>query len=60
LQLDDLLLRHLARCKHCQALLESLARTLAQLRSLAEGDLTSPLPATTVDIVLERIRREPR
>ncbi len=53
-------LRHLARCKHCQALLESLARTLAHLRSLGEVDLAAPAPGATVSAVIERIRREQR
>jgi anti-sigma factor RsiW len=51
--------RHLARCKHCQALLESLTRTLDQLRSLGSIDQGSPEPAT-VRAVIERIEREQR
>lgn len=49
--------RHLARCKHCQALLESLTRTLEQLRSLGSVDQVTPEPAT-VRAVIERIERE--
>jgi anti-sigma factor RsiW len=49
--------RHLARCKHCQALLESLTRTLEQLRSLGSIDQGTPAPAT-VRAVIERIERE--
>jgi anti-sigma factor RsiW len=49
--------RHLARCKHCQALLESLTRTLAQLRSLGSVEQASPAPAT-VRAIVERIERE--
>lgn len=51
--------RHLARCKHCQALLESLTRTLEQLRSLGSIDQGAPEPAT-VRAVIERIEREGR
>jgi anti-sigma factor RsiW len=49
--------RHLARCKHCQALLESLTRTLEQLRSLGGIGQGSPEPAT-VRAVIERIERD--
>ena len=47
------IMRHLARCKHCQALLESVTRTLEHLRSLGSIDQTSPEPAT-VRAVIER------
>jgi anti-sigma factor RsiW len=49
--------RHLARCKHCQALLESLTRTLEHLRSLGTVQHGSPAPAT-VRAIVERIERE--
>jgi predicted anti-sigma-YlaC factor YlaD len=49
--------RHLARCEHCQALLQSLTRTLEQLRSLGRIDQGAPEPAT-VRAVIERIERE--
>jgi anti-sigma factor RsiW len=49
--------RHLARCKHCQALLESLTRTLDQLRSLGSIDQGTTEPAT-VRAIVERIERE--
>jgi anti-sigma factor RsiW len=51
--------RHLARCKHCQALLQSLTRTLEQLRSLGSIDQGTPEPAV-VRAVIERIEREQR
>jgi anti-sigma factor RsiW len=51
--------RHLARCMHCQALLQSLTRTLEQLRPLGSIDQGSPEPAT-VRAVIERIEREQR
>jgi anti-sigma factor RsiW len=51
--------RHLARCEHCQALLQSLTRTLEQLRSLGDVEQGSPEPAT-VRVVIERIEQERR
>ena len=53
-------LRHLVRCKHCRAVLESLAHTLDHLRSLARADIAAPAPGTTASAVIERIRRERR
>jgi predicted anti-sigma-YlaC factor YlaD len=53
-------LRHLARCRHCRALLDSLARTLDHLRSLAQLDVPATAPVATADAVIERIRRERR
>jgi anti-sigma factor RsiW len=49
--------RHLARCKHCRALLESLTRTLEQLRSLGSAERVEAAPAT-VRAVVERIELE--
>jgi predicted anti-sigma-YlaC factor YlaD len=51
--------RHLARCEHCRALLESLTQTLEQFRSLGSIEQTPPAPAT-VRAVIERIEREGR
>lgn len=51
--------RHLARCKRCQAMLESMQRTLAQLRSLGSPEQVAPEPAT-VSAVLSRIQRDER
>jgi anti-sigma factor RsiW len=48
---------HLGRCKHCQAMLESLTRTLEQLRALGSVEQAEPAPAT-VSAVVERIRLE--
>jgi predicted anti-sigma-YlaC factor YlaD len=53
------IMRHLARCEHCRALLESLTHTLEQLRSLGTGDLASPTPAT-VRAIVERIEHDER
>ena len=53
------IMRHLSRCEHCQALLESLTRTLEQLRSIASVEQAPPAPAT-VRAVVERIEREER
>lgn len=52
-------MRHLARCKHCRALLESLTRTLERLRSLGDVEQVPAEPAT-VRVVVERIEREGR
>jgi anti-sigma factor RsiW len=49
--------RHLSRCKRCQALLESLTRTLEQLRPLGSIEQLEPAPAT-VRAVVERIELE--
>lgn len=51
-------LRHLVRCRHCRAMLQSLAHTLDHLRSLAAVDLPAPAQGSTAAAVLERIRRE--
>jgi predicted anti-sigma-YlaC factor YlaD len=51
--------RHLARCKPCQALLESLTRTLEHLQSLG-GVGQGPAEPATVRAVLARIEREGR
>lgn len=53
------IMRHLARCEHCRALLDSLTRTLEQLRSLGTRDQASPAPAT-VRAIVERIERDER
>jgi anti-sigma factor RsiW len=50
-------LRHLARCERCRAMLDSLTRTLHQLQSLARIEHVATAPAT-VSSVVERIRRE--
>ncbi len=49
--------RHLARCKHCQALFQSLSRTLEQLRSLG-GIEQGSAELAVVRAVVERIRQE--
>ncbi len=49
--------RHLARCERCQALLDSLSRTIEELRSLGSDDAAMP-SAATVAAVLSRIDRE--
>lgn len=51
--------RHLARCDRCRAMLESLSRTLEQLRSLGSPEQVAPAPVT-VSAVLARIRRGER
>ena len=49
--------RHLSRCDRCRAMLDSLNRTLEQLRSLGSPEQVAPEPAT-VSAVLSRIQRE--
>jgi predicted anti-sigma-YlaC factor YlaD len=53
------IMRHLARCEHCRALLDSLTHTLGQLQSLGTIDQASPAPAT-VRAIVERIERDER
>ncbi len=48
--------RHLARCEHCQAVYRSLLRTLDALREVGNVE-PEPQPAVA-DAVIERIRRE--
>ena len=51
--------RHLSRCDRCRAMLDSLQRTLEQLRSLGSPEQVAPEPAT-VSAVLSRIQRDER
>jgi anti-sigma factor RsiW len=51
------IMRHLARCEGCRAMLESFKRTLEQLRSLGDLEQVAPAPAT-VSAVLQRIQQE--
>jgi predicted anti-sigma-YlaC factor YlaD len=49
---------HLARCELCQAVYESLLRTVERLRALRETDRRTS-SGSVADAVLERVRREP-
>jgi predicted anti-sigma-YlaC factor YlaD len=49
---------HLARCELCQALYESLLRTLERLRALGDTD-RPPSSGSVADAVVERVRHEP-
>lgn len=52
--------RHLAFCRRCRSVYESLARAVEHIRSLGrEDDLTAPMPSV-VEAVTERIRHERR
>lgn len=51
--------RHLAHCRRCRRVYESLARAVEHIRSLAREDLTAPMPSV-VEAVTERIRHERR
>ena len=52
-------MRHLARCERCRALLDSLTRALDQLRSLGALEHASTAPAA-VKAIVERIERDER
>ena len=60
-ELDDRtrtrIMRHLARCDRCRAMLESFLRTLEQLRSLGDMEQVTPAPATA-NAVLRRIQQD--
>jgi predicted anti-sigma-YlaC factor YlaD len=49
---------HLARCELCQAVYDSLLRTLERLRALGEADRPPP-SGSVADAVVERVRHEP-
>jgi predicted anti-sigma-YlaC factor YlaD len=49
---------HLARCELCQAVYESLLRTMERLRALSDAD-RPPSSGSVADAVVERVRREP-
>jgi predicted anti-sigma-YlaC factor YlaD len=49
---------HLARCELCQAVYESLLRTVEGLRALGDTD-RPPSSGSVADAVVERVRREP-
>ena len=49
---------HLARCQLCQAVYESLLRTVERLRALRETDRPTT-SGSVADAVLERVRHEP-
>jgi predicted anti-sigma-YlaC factor YlaD len=49
---------HLARCELCQAVYESLLRTLERLRALGDTD-RPPSSGSVADAVVERVRHEP-
>jgi predicted anti-sigma-YlaC factor YlaD len=50
-------LRHLARCPRCREVLQSLARAVDSLRSLAQADVPPPAPSVA-DSVLDRLRHD--
>jgi predicted anti-sigma-YlaC factor YlaD len=50
-------LRHLVRCKHCRALLRSLAHAIHALHELGRVEV-APAHSSVADVVVERIRRE--
>lgn len=52
-------LRHLARCRRCAEVFDSLVRTVERVRSLGREDAGKQM-ATVVEAVTLRIRHEPR
>ena len=52
-------LRHLARCERCRALLQSLARAIEHVRALGRTEESTSGPSVA-DAVVRRIREEPR
>jgi predicted anti-sigma-YlaC factor YlaD len=48
-------LRHLARCRHCRALLQSLTRAVEHVRSLGQAGAALPAPSVA-EAVVDRIR----
>jgi hypothetical protein len=50
---------HLARCELCQAVYDSLVRTVERLRALGEND-RPPASGSVADAVLDRVRDEPQ
>jgi hypothetical protein len=49
---------HLARCELCQAVYDSLVRTIERLRTLREADRRPPF-GSVADAVVARVRHEP-
>lgn len=49
--------RHLAWCRRCRAVAESLSRVVESVRGLGRLELEEP-PPSVADAVLERIRHE--
>ena len=49
---------HLVRCELCQAVYDSLLRTVDRLRALGETD-RPPSSGSVADAVVERVRHEP-
>lgn len=48
---------HLARCRQCQSILDSLTRVVERLRSLGREDIEATMPSIA-ETVATRIRRE--
>lgn len=49
--------RHLARCRQCQSVFDSLTRVVERLRSLGREDIEAAMPSMA-ETVATRIRRE--
>lgn len=51
--------RHLARCKRCAFMYDSLVRAVERVRALGREDIDAPVPSVS-EVVAARIRHEPR
>lgn len=51
--------RHLARCRRCASVYDSLVRAVERVRSLGREDTDVPVPSIA-EAVAERIRHEPQ
>lgn len=51
--------RHLARCRRCASVFDSLARAVERVRSLGREDMVAPMPSVA-EPVAARIRHEPQ
>ena len=49
--------RHLARCRRCASVYDSLVRAVERVRALGREDIDAPMPSVAV-AVAERIRHE--
>lgn len=56
---ERLVRRHLAHCRRCRQVYESLLRAVEHLRAVGRDDLAAPVPSIA-DAVIERVRRERR
>ncbi len=56
---ERLVRRHLAHCRRCRPVYESLLRAVDHLRAVGRDGLAAPVPSIA-DAVIERVRHERR